>query len=612
MAGFERPNIGNAILEDVPAINEALNALGKLDPSQATQPAQQMKRVSEGADGYEFQQYNGATWTRMDAWNLDAKKAGGYAVSAQVAANTIPVRNADGDLTGDITGNAHTATTAEALSAVNPVSMGGTGATTAADARNNLEVPPKNHASTEATYGTGTKTAYGHVKLSDDTNSDHIDGVAPSLKAVKDVKAIADAALPKAGGNVTGSLTVGGKYAVTSVEGVTAGADGNVDLPWVDHITEGGSEGLVLGSMQNPMAYIGVEKNSELAAVGLCVGNELFRATSTGTLQWSGKNLVRSVNGTYADASGNIEIQAGGGLPVGSITWYSGASIPDGYLICNGSAVSRTAFPDLFNAIGTAYGIGDGTTTFNLPNLINRYARGGETAGALVEAGLPNITGTLFTNDTYEFFSPPTESGAITKTMKTGQKAFSRSGTVESASTVGFDASQSNPIYGASDTVTPPSVTLVPIIKAYEAQVNTGTVDVGALIESMGAYLPITGGNITGDLTVNNVPVATTERYITEAYHTDTEFYRKYSDGWIEQGAYIAITGRNFESAYTLVTPFASANYFIYAASTYSGRAASVEIKSASTFGISNAVQNNSTGTAGNAFYYACGFGATS
>lgn len=50
--------------------------------------------------------------------------------------------------------------------------------------------------------------------------------------------------------------------------------------------------------------------------------------------------------------------------------WHNTASVPvpDGYLLCNGAAISRTTYAALFAKIGTLYGVGDGTTTFNLPN----------------------------------------------------------------------------------------------------------------------------------------------------------------------------------------------------------------------------------------------------
>lgn len=60
---------------------------------------------------------------------------------------------------------------------------------------------------------------------------------------------------------------------------------------------------------------------------------------------------------------------SGDTLPVGVIIPFGGDTIPDNWLLCNGQAVSRTTYQELFNTIGTTYGTGDGFTTFNLPDL---------------------------------------------------------------------------------------------------------------------------------------------------------------------------------------------------------------------------------------------------
>lgn len=63
----------------------------------------------------------------------------------------------------------------------------------------------------------------------------------------------------------------------------------------------------------------------------------------------------------------------GSGIPVGTIIPFAGNSVPQGYLLCDGSAISRTDYGLLFAVIGTIYGAGDGNSTFNLPNLTNGY-----------------------------------------------------------------------------------------------------------------------------------------------------------------------------------------------------------------------------------------------
>jgi len=67
-------------------------------------------------------------------------------------------------------------------------------------------------------------------------------------------------------------------------------------------------------------------------------------------------------------------------VPVGTIVLFAGSVVPEGWLLCDGSAVSRTQYARLFQVIGTTYGAGDGSTTFNLPNLRGRVPVGLDTA----------------------------------------------------------------------------------------------------------------------------------------------------------------------------------------------------------------------------------------
>jgi microcystin-dependent protein len=64
------------------------------------------------------------------------------------------------------------------------------------------------------------------------------------------------------------------------------------------------------------------------------------------------------------------------GLAAGIVQMYAGSSAPSGWLVCDGSAVSRTTYSALFTAIGTTWGVGDGSTTFNLPDMRGRSPLG--------------------------------------------------------------------------------------------------------------------------------------------------------------------------------------------------------------------------------------------
>ena len=169
------------------------------------------------------------------------------------------------------------------------------------------------------------------------------------------------------------------------------------------------------------------------------------------------------------------------GIPVGTVVMFTAAEPPAGYLKCDGAAVGRETCPELFAAIGTTYGEGDGKTTFNLPNLIGRFAEGSATPGTVKEAGLPNLVGysdTVGFSDTrFEptgCFYPAEEwnAGTFNIVEKTGTAG---------ANVVRFDASHGNPTYGKSDTVQPPALTLLPCIKAFDAAVDSGLIDITEL-----------------------------------------------------------------------------------------------------------------------------------
>ena len=146
----------------------------------------------------------------------------------------------------------------------------------------------------------------------------------------------------------------------------------------------------------------------------------------------------------------------GSEVPAGTMQMFAGNTIPAGWLLCDGSAVSRTDYAKLFSAIGTTWGAGDGSTTFNLPNSIGRFAEGAATSGSYKSAGLPNITGQMLA---FAGFC----SGAFREGNLYSRAARS---SVEHSMTVNaFDASRVSSVYGASTTVQPASFTTRYIIK---------------------------------------------------------------------------------------------------------------------------------------------------
>jgi microcystin-dependent protein len=81
-------------------------------------------------------------------------------------------------------------------------------------------------------------------------------------------------------------------------------------------------------------------------------------------------NLTDEITISFPDQSENI------GVPTGMVMWYTLNTPPGGWLECDGSAVSRTTYSKLFGVIGTNYGSGNGSTTFNLPELRAQFIRG--------------------------------------------------------------------------------------------------------------------------------------------------------------------------------------------------------------------------------------------
>lgn len=235
------------------------------------------------------------------------------------------------------------------------------------------------------------------------------------------------------------------------------------------------------------------------------------------------------------------------GIPIGSIDYFATPTPPIGYLKADGSEVGRETYPDLFAAIGTAFGEGNGDSTFNLPDLMGRFAQGSDTPGQKFQAGLPNVTGSTGYSTAQTNFT----SGAFFQT--TGQSDGLGGGGISTSQVLSIDASRSNPVYGASNTVQPPALTLLPCIKAFDAITDPGLIDISSLAQE-------TVGKL--DKTINGISI----KYVTKTYNDGICWYRKWSDGWIEQGGTgDCLTTLNF------LFPFTNTSYRITATRTSGG-----------------------------------------
>lgn len=114
--------------------------------------------------------------------------------------------------------------------------------------------------------------------------------------------------------------------------------------------------------------------------------NEAFVNTQTGTINRSWRQLLLTL-WQRTGGSGGV-----GSVVTGTVIDFAGPIVPAGWLVCDGSAISRNTYANLFAAISTTWGGGDGSTTFNLPNLANRFSMGAGTNALGSHGGATNVT----------------------------------------------------------------------------------------------------------------------------------------------------------------------------------------------------------------------------
>ena len=150
------------------------------------------------------------------------------------------------------------------------------------------------------------------------------------------------------------------------------------------------------------------------------------------------------------DGSGNLSFSIVEGVPTGSVFCRAIATVPTGYLECNGAAVSRTTYSALFAVIGTAYGAGNGSSTFNLPDLRGEFIRGFDN-GRGVDSGRSVATSQGGQNASHNHsisLSGTTSNKSLTGSVRRIGEGFRGYGTVSGVFTKTFDAN--NPVTGSA------------------------------------------------------------------------------------------------------------------------------------------------------------------
>ena len=196
------------------------------------------------------------------------------------------------------------------------------------------------------------------------------------------------------GGTVGNSRAVSvasGKSAIIFANGGGSGATVTEFRPGTD------DDGVVTASLAD--SAVTTAKIADDAITNAKIADDAVNADSVADNSIGAAAINISGNGT----SGQAVVSDGDGsfsytsniVPSGALMPYAGTSAPTGFLLCDGSAVSRSTYATLFSAISTTYGAGDGSSTFNLPDLRGRVVAGQDDMGGSSANRLTDQTGGL-------------------------------------------------------------------------------------------------------------------------------------------------------------------------------------------------------------------------
>ena len=264
-----------------------------------------------------------------------------------------------------------------------------------------------------------------------------------------------------------------------------------------------------------------------------------------------------------------------GALPLGHLFAWPFPTPPDGAILCNGAVYNRTLYKDFYayvtskgwvkpedewqsiaNASGgfcPYYSHGNGTTTFRTPRFapFMQITLAKDTAGKYHKAGLPDLNGDI--KSWLILDKSLLATGVFQNSVKESSEwAGSTNTSGKVATTLRFKASDSSSVYGSSTTVQPESHEWGIYVVVAGQATNLSSVDMADVLTAV--------SQIQADISAIPKPKA----YVTEAWHNGTSWYRKWPDGWIEQGGYNAGGSDYGDSTVTLPTSFVGTDYSVF------------------------------------------------
>ena len=286
----------------------------------------------------------------------------------------------------------------------------------------------------------------------------------------------------------------------------------------------------------------------------------------------NGTNPVNAVDPTFINQLAEKLSKLVTIRPLGFHYLHPYGTVPADSIICNGATYSRALYKDFFDYITTQgwvkteaewleiatrdngfcpfYSSGDDRTNFRTPKFApyQQISITSASVGKYHQAGLPNITGSVSVsggeNDLSRTSGTFVNSGALTASSATTTSwAGYENVSGRHWSTLSISASNSDKTYGRSSTVQPESHEWVVCVVAYGVATNVGSVDIQNVMSVVNA------------VQANLAQLPQPKTYVTKMRSSGTEWYRVWSDGFIEQG------GHGTGSVCTFIKPFSNVNY---------------------------------------------------